>query len=591
MIKLKANPFYLDDKGVKWVEDTLATMTLEEKVGQLFCPIGVTGAEGFLQHLLSDIKVGAMMFRPGSKDEIRGINKRIQEITKIPLMLAANIECGGNGVIAEGTNFGKPMAVAATGNIENAYRMAKTACAEAGSIGVNWAFAPIVDIDYEFRSPITNVRTFGSDQETIINCAEQYLKAADEEECAASIKHFPGDGFDERDQHLLTSINNQSVEEWRESFGEIYGTLIDKGAKTVMIGHIAQPELVKKVKPTASTKEQLLPASLSEPILKNILRDELGFNGLTITDATLMLGFTSVMPRSKSVPMSVAAGCDMFLFNKSLDEDFAYMLQGIKDGILTEERLNEAVTRILATKASLKLHEKQEQGKLIPDESAMDIIGSDEYVSWQKQNADESITLVKDTQNLLPLSPEKTKRVYLNVIGHSDSPDDPNVAIIKELFEKEGFEVTVRNRSVSLSVMDLAGQTELTPEKKALMGEFFSGVEDFKKKQDLYVYVANMETKSNNTIIRLEWNVLFGVGDDAPWFTEEVPTLFVSLQNPYHLFDAPMMKTYINAYDNNSFSRQALMDKLMGRSEFRGKSPVDPYCGNKYIKMMSESLY
>lgn len=582
MVDLKGRPFYLKEKDVQWVQDTLAAMTLEEKVGQIFCPIGTNGEEGYLRHLLADLKVGAMMFRMAPKDELYAINKRIQEIAKIPLLLAANLESGGNGAVVEGTTFGKPMAVAATGNEENAYRMGKVACREGAAVGVNWAFAPIVDIDQEFHSPITNVRTFGSDQETIIKCALGYMKAADEEMVAVSIKHFPGDGTDERDQHLLTSVNCLPADEWRNTYGNIYQTLIDHGAKTVMVGHIAQPALVKELNPDASKSETLLPATLSKELMTGVLRDELKFNGLVVTDSTQMVGFSCAMPRKQAIPTALANGCDMILFNRDLEEDYQYVLWGLQEGILTEARLDEAVTRILATKASLSLHEKKAADTLVPEPSAKDIIGCGEFRKWAEQCADESVTLVRDTQNLLPLSPQKTKRVYLNVIQHDLSPSHEVVQEMRRLFENEGFEVTVRNRETRIGVENIIG-LNLTPEKEMMVKEIVRGVEAFKESYDLYVYIANVETASNNTVIRLNWNVLFGLGDDAPWFTAEIPTLFISTQNPYHLFDAPMMKTYINTYDNNEFSRAALMDKLMGRSPFKGQSPVDPYCGNPYI--------
>lgn len=582
MVDLKGRPFYLKEKDVQWVQDTLAAMTLEEKVGQIFCPIGTNGEEGYLRHLLADLKVGAMMFRMAPKDELYAINKRIQEIAKIPLLLAANLESGGNGAVVEGTTFGKPMAVAATGNEENAYRMGKVACREGAAVGVNWAFAPIVDIDQEFHSPITNVRTFGSDQETIIKCALGYMKAADEEMVAVSIKHFPGDGTDERDQHLLTSVNCLPADEWRNTYGNIYQTLIEHGAKTVMVGHIAQPALVKELNPDASKSETLLPATLSKELMTGVLRDELKFNGLVVTDSTQMVGFSCAMPRKQAIPTALANGCDMILFNRDLEEDYQYVLWGLQEGILTEARLDEAVTRILATKASLSLHEKKAADTLVPEPSAKDIIGCGEFRKWAEQCADESVTLVRDTQNLLPLSPQKTKRVYLNVIQHDLSPSHEVVQEMRRLFENEGFEVTVRNRETRIGVENIIG-LNLTPEKEIMVKEIVRGVEAFKESYDLYVYIANVETASNNTVIRLNWNVLFGLGDDAPWFTAEIPTLFISTQNPYHLFDAPMMKTYINTYDNNEFSRAALMDKLMGRSPFKGQSPVDPYCGNPYI--------
>lgn len=154
----------------------------------------------------------------------------------------------------------------------------------------------------------------------------------------------------------------------------------------------------------------------------------------------------------------------------------------------------------------------------------------------------------------------------------------------KTLFEREGFQVTVRDRRVNITVQDMADVAGMSPEKKALMHEMYRSVEEARKSTDLYVYICNMENASNNTTLRLNWNVAFGLGDDAPWFVSEIPALMISTAYPYHLFDAPMMKTYGNAYSGNRPFREAVMEKLMGRSPFTGCSPVDPFCGREDTK-------
>ena len=583
MIDLKANPFYLNDEQIKWVNDTLGAMTLEEKAGQVFCPMGYAGDEESLKHFVCELGVGAMMYRPGPKADIQETHRKIQAMAKIPLLLAANTEAGGNGLAFEGTTFGQPMAVAATGDPENAYRMGYVACAEGAALGLNWSFAPIVDIDREFHNPITNTRTFGSDIDMVIACGSRYMDAANENNVAVSIKHFPGDGVDERDQHILTSVNSLGCEEWMATYGKVYSTLIQKGAKTVMVGHIAQPAWTKQLNPEATRKETLLPASLNKEILTGLLRGELGFNGMISTDATPMVGFTAAMSRRLAIPTAIAAGADMILFNKSLDEDYGYLLEGVKSGILSVERLDEAVTRILATKASLALPEKQAAGTLVPGPEALDTVGCEKFGNWADEVADKSVTLVHDTQELLPISPRKFRRVYLNVIQKSVSPEDELVLHWKKLFEDEGFEVTVRDRRVTIEPPDFS-DSDLSPEKQYMLYELNRGVEDMKKNYDLYVYVVNMQNASNNTTLRLNWNVVFGMGDDAPWLTSEIPVMMISTAYPYHLFDAPMVETYINAYSAAPRFTKAVMDKIMGRSEFKGVSPVDPYCGKDYIK-------
>ena len=214
MFDYKANPFYLNDNEIKWVEDTYEGMSLEEKLGQLFCPIVFTKDEKELKELVQEKHIGGMLYREGPGEELRQAHKVLQDAAKIPLLTASNLEYGGNGSAIEGTYFGREMLVAATQDTEKAYQLGKVSCSEGAAVGVNWSFAPVVDLDQNYHNPITNVRTFGNDQQTVINMGKAYIKAAQEEGVATSVKHFPGDGVDERDQHLLTSVNSLSCEEW-----------------------------------------------------------------------------------------------------------------------------------------------------------------------------------------------------------------------------------------------------------------------------------------------------------------------------------------------------------------------------------------
>lgn len=576
MTNLKAKPFNLDDKGIKWVEDTLKGMTLKEKIGQLFCLPGFTTDKNTLEMLTQQIGIGGVMYRPADGKTVQESHGILQNSSKIPLLLAANLEAGGTGLIFEGTNFAKPLQVGATDDAEMGYALGKISCSEGAAVGANWAFAPIVDIDMNFRNPITNCRTFGDNADLVIKMAKRYMDAANEEGVAVSIKHFPGDGVDERDQHLLTSVNSLSVEQWDNTYGRVYQELIDYGAQTVMVGHIALPAYAKKINSELSDKP--VPASLSKELVTGLLRNKLGFNGLVITDASQMIGYTVGIRREDAVPTSIAAGCDMFLFTKNMEEDIEYMFKGYHKGIITDERLNEAVTRILATKAALKLHEKQDSNTLVPGEEALAIVRNERHIEWAKECADKSVTLVKNIDNLLPLNNNKYKKVYLNVLEDSDDINSSLRTKMKTLLEAEGFDVDLRNRDFNVDTQSIM---EGNPDPRTLevMQEIGARVSDFTSKYDLAIYVANFETASNNTVIRINWKGLAGMGDDAPWFAAEVPTVFISLANPYHLLDVPMVHTYVNAYTNNEFVLESLMDKLMGRSEFKGKSPVDAFCG------------
>lgn len=558
-MNLKAKPFYLADSDIEWVNNTLSQMTEEEKINQLFCLIAYSSDEGYLNYLSQGLKIGGIMCRTMPTDEVVKTVSILQSTTKIPMLIAANLECGGNGVAIEGTRLGCQMAVAATNDKTQAKHLGDICGKEGSSLGVNWAFAPIVDIDRNFRNPITNTRTFGTSTEMVKEFGAAYVEAVQSYGVAAAIKHFPGDGVDERDQHLVTSVNTMSVEEWDDSFGKVYRECIDAGAMSVMVGHIMLPSYTKELNPDVKD-EDLLPATLSYELTTKLLKEKLGFNGLVITDSTTMAGLAVSMDRRRAVPMTIVSGCDMFLFTKNLEEDMQFMRDGVNNGIITSQRLNEAVTKILAFKAALKLHTKNN----VPDiQKIKNNVGSDEHVELSRKCADASITLVKNTQDVLPITPEKYKRVLFYSIESeagemgSGVNKGANMRFMEKLI-KQGFDVT-----------------EFVP-KPGFEGMMASS-EEVKNNYDLIVYSANMATKSNQTVVRIEWAQPMGA--NVPTFIHSVPTIFVSLENPYHLLDVPRVKTYINTYGSSDVILDSLVEKLTGKSEFKGKSPVDAFCG------------
>lgn len=559
-IDLKANPFYLTDTQAAWVTETLSGMTEEEKIGQMFCPISFSSEPDYLEHELLHYHVGGLLFKTSPAKEVRSALYHMQTHSKVPLLCAANLEFGSTGFLTDGTHFAQQMGIGATGNPVHAYRMGYVSCKEAAAVGCNFAFAPVSDPDLNWRNPIVNVRSYGSDPDTVLEMCRAYHKGAKENHVAVAVKHFPGDGVDEVDQHLLVSVNTLSCEEWDSIYGRIYRGLIEDGVPSFMIGHIDQPAWRHRLNPVLS--EGTMPATLSKELMTGLLREQLGFNGLIITDATPMVGYNCSMRRADAVPTTIAAGADMFLFNKDLAEDFGYMQDGIRRGILTWARVDEAVTRILALKASLGLADKPKR-EVVPPTQAMACIGCAQHHTWGRQCADEAITLVKDTQGALPLSATKTKRLLLEVLG--GFPKDEHIAqYMQKKLTAEGFQVTIYERED--------------------FGTYRFGVKPFTDTFDAVLYLGNVENTSNMTTNRLNWFTFWGHGNNVPWFVHEVPTVFASLANPYHLVDVPMITTYINCYSNNDDTLDALVEKLMGRDSFRGHSPTDPFCGKDFLK-------
>lgn len=559
---LRLKPFYLNEVQINWVKNTLEGMTEEEKIGQLFCLITYTSEQGYLHQLVDRYKIGGIMGRQMNLDEVCLTVNTVQERSRIPLLIAANFEAGGDGLIKEGTNIGPNMQVGACNDPKMAEKQGYVCAREGLAAGANWAFAPVIDIDKNFRNPIMSTRLYGSDDDLVAECGKAYTRAAQALGMAVSIKHFPGDGVDERDQHLVTSINSLSCEEWDATFGKAYQASIEAGAMTVMVGHIMQPEYSRRLCPDIKD-EEILPATLAPELVQGLLRGKLGFNGMIVTDATTMAGFYIPMHRREAVPKTIAAGCDMFLFSKNLDEDYRYMTEGVKNGIITPERLDEAVMRILATKAALKLPEKKEDGSLLADpENARKIVGCEEHKKYELECSDRAVTLVKNKQNLLPLKVEKYRRVMLYPIVSGESAfgggGEDVGGIMKEALEREGFEVTIFQPNQGYEGMSAP----------------YSDIADH---FDLIIYAANMSTKSNQTVVRIEWAQPMGA--NCPNYQAAVPTIFISFANPYHLIDVPRIRTVINAYKFKDANIQAVIDKMLGRSSFKGQSPVDAFCG------------
>lgn len=414
MVDMKAKPFHLTDEDCKWVEDTIADMSLDEKIGQLFFNMGSSREEDYLKMTVNDYHIGGIRYNPGKAEEIHEQNRILQEYSKIPLIIACNTENGGDGACTDGTMIGSQTKIAATGNADYAYELGRMANKEAAAIGCNLSFAPVSDILYNWENPVIGLRTYGNDPHRVAVMTKAYLDGAHENPgfcCAA--KHFPGDGLDFRDQHVANSVNTMSCEEWDRTFGMVYGNLIDNGLEAIMVGHIMQPAYARHFNPAISDDE-MMPATLSPELIQGLLRDKLKFNGMVLTDASHMVGLTCRMKRSDVLPAAIAAGVDMFLFFNEMEEDFASMKQGVLDGRISEERLDDALHRILALKAHMGLHRKAKNEIVPPLEKLHETVGCREHIEMQKEISDRSVTLVKyKDKDVLPLTPQKYKRIMI----------------------------------------------------------------------------------------------------------------------------------------------------------------------------------
>jgi beta-N-acetylhexosaminidase len=571
-IDLTEKPFYLKDDDVKWVKETIAVMTIEEKIGQLFINLGKSTEENYIRDLAERYHIGGVRYTETAAEKIYEQNKLYQAYSKIPVLIAANCETGGNGACKEGTLVATEAQCGATHSDRAAYEMGRISGIEADAIGCNWTFGPIVDILFNWRNTIVNTRAFGKDPKEICDMAKAYVKGVQESNILACAKHFPGDGVEERDQHLLMGVNDLSCEEWDNSFGKVYKELIDDGLESIMVGHIALPSYSKKLKPDIKMDE-IMPATLAPELITDLLRNQLGFHGLVLTDASHMGGLLGAKPRSEQVPGAIAAGCDMFLFLHDIEEDIQYMMDGYKQGIITEERLQDALERILGMKARLKLHRKHAQKVYAGNKDNLKKIGCLEHRSIAKSIADQSITLVKDTQQILPIDIRLKKRARLYYLESEPTSyqlgTDPAKQIVIEELRNAGFDLDVNE---SYYEMEAKKSSPFNRYKAMEMPT----VEEFKNNYDVVFVFVHMKGYAQENNVRVKYSAAHS--NELPWWVREVPTVCVSLSYTNHLYDLPMMKTYINAYAPTRECIQATIDKIVGKSEFMGKYNDNVWC-------------
>ena len=576
MVDLKAKPFYLDDEQLRWVEDTIASMTLDEKLSQLFVLLkGVPGVdEAQIKSLMETARPGGMRWQGGDKKTVALQNTLFQKYSRIPVFVAGNCDDGGVGVLPkEGTFVATAAEAGASAGVETAYRMGYVAGREASAIGVNWMFNPVADVYKNWRNTIVNTRSFGSDAGRVTECVRAYIRGIKDANphMACTCKHFPGDGWDELDPHLSPAHNEATVEDWMQSYGLVYKTMIDEGLEAVMTGQISLPAWSRRVRP-GIRNEEILPASLAPELLQDLLRGELGFNGLIISDASHMIGMAGVMARRDAVPKAIAAGCDMFLFANDFREDLGYLRAGYVSGVVTEERLSDALHRVLGLKAHLKLYDNTVR---YPDPKLLDEVGCAQFRQYTAEAADRGVTLVKDTRALLPIDTKKKNRALLIYVrstpnSKGDSGDGVRERIAEEL-KRVGFTVTQ-----CPSFYDRENTEGVNPMNFVRM-MMMDKREDFKKKYDVVFVFINVKGYAQKNVERMSWSS--GHSMELPWYTEEVPTVGVSLNYTNHLVDVANIHTFINAYGPNTENIRAAAEKIAGLSAFHGTADDTVFCG------------
>ena len=585
MVDLRAKPYYLSDEDIAWVEAAIAGMTDEEKVGQLFFDNNGGASDEELREIIAKYHLGGFRYNGIKSHRVREVIEVLQTASPIPLFIACNTESGGNGSGTDGTYIGSGIKIAATDKVEYARQLGFLSNEEAAAMGNNMAFAPVCDIHYNWQNTEVVSRCFGHDVQRVLDMSVAYVEGVHQIPGYASVcKHFPGNGQDFRDAHLSSNINEFTREEWMATYGKVYKALFDAGVEGVMGGHIMMPKYMQEVKP-GITDDEMLPATLCPEILTGLLRDELGFNGIVISDATHMVGMTNRMTRKDMVAASINAGCDMFLFYNDADEDIGWMLEAYRSGVISEERMTDALRRILGLKAHMGLN-KMAKEDIVPSVETLErTLGAQKYTDAAADIAKDAITLVKyKDEGVLPITPAKYKRIMLvNIKGEDGAMAQlmkfafgggaakSAADLLCEKLKEKGFDAFVYE-----SPIDKAKRLAAEGKGGGFNDMYKAGkaaIADFVAQQDLVITVFNVANG------RPSFGFSKG-GGEIPWYVHELPVIGISVNAPTMLADVPTLRTYINAYDSRPYTLDALVEKLMtGPEAFTGVDPIDSFCG------------
>ena len=548
-MELTAKPFYLSKGDIKWVEKTRDAMSTEDKIRQIFIHISKEDDAAAIAKFSAMKPGGLHRFMGPDLEPAWRATRQFMQSCEVPPFITGDIEGGGHGSSAM-LQFPNNLGLSAANDLKLSARLLEAVCTEARALGFNWSFTPCIDINHETESAIVGTRSYGSDVNRIAAQAKVHAATLQKNGIAATAKHWPGEGFDARDQHLVTTCNPLTMTQWHKTFGKLYSELIDQGVLSVMSAHIALPAYMKR----ALGLEKLRPASINKQLNLNLLRKDLGFNGLIISDATPMGGLTSFSAREQQVPEVIENGCDIFLFSPNAQADFDFMLKGLREKRLSEQRLEDAVTRILALKAALGLHKKTLDERILPYEQVREIVKSAKHLGVAKQAADKSITLVKDVQKLLPLSPIKHKRITLIDRGAPNMFGGPRqqLEVFAEELRLRGFVIT----------------------------PFNAEAEPSKANTDLLLYVMATESSLGLSHIHIDWLAehqnFQGI---MARYWHDIPTMMISFGHPYYLRDCPRMPTYVNAYSTIAAVQRAAAEALCSKAKMKGTSPIDVFAG------------
>lgn len=507
--------------------ELVAAMSPRELLNQVCCPTyGRVGADregGF----------GSMFFHPTKREELEEQIARFKTNCKIPPFIVSDLECGAGSMVLGATRFPTMMSLGQAGSPDLAYEVGAIAATEAGELGYNWTFSPVADLAHDPDSPVVSTRSAGKDPGHAVKIVSAYMRGLQDHGMMATIKHFPGDGYGTYDQHLTTPVNPLDRQSWYDGPGKVFQDLIDDGAMVVMPGHISLPAFDDIDEATGVYP----PATISRKLLVDLLREEMGFEGLIVTDAVEMGGLVGYMNYFDACALALENGCDILLFPRMDDVFYLEMDRRLELGMLSLESLRERASRVVSLKIQLGLMEG-DSVKVKPD--------TERNQSVAREVVAQSLTVVRDRQGLVPYPIKKQTRVlHVAIMNGSDR--------YTELFDKIKQELAKYTDQVTQWI-------DPGPDR------LYRGMVDHEF--DLVVCSIGSKLSYGLNVVRLHDEVARNMM--GGWTKLGTPIIFVSHYHPFvHKEYEMAIDTMVNTYGDIECTVEYLVEGLFGKRELK----------------------
>jgi beta-N-acetylhexosaminidase len=577
------DPIHLDNAGRKWAEKTFRHMSDEEKVGQLFMiwvkvqflndedPTWLQLRENVQKYHIGSLGMtvpsdGTLLAKSQPYTAAELLN-RLQKSSTLPLIFAADFERGVSMRLNGPTVFPHAMAFGATGKPENAEEEGRITALESRAIGVHLNFFPDADVNSNPANPIINTRSFGEDPQQVGDYVAAYIKGAHEGSMLATAKHFPGHGDTATDSHL--GVAQVTGDEKRLEAVELppFKRAIEAGVDAVMVAHVTAPALDAGPNRVATT---------SQSIVDGLLKEQMGFHGVVVTDALDMAGLTRLYASNvgRAAVETFKAGNDWLIIPADLDKSYHAMLDAVRSGEISRDRLDQSVRKILELKASLGLN----KARLVDPHRLAEKVGKPENVAVGQRIADEAITLVRDNGTMLPLRPSPTAGTTSQVLPYQSLTETRNRLVVV-IFSDDlrGESGRTLERQILARVPDariLYADSRSAEGVKASVADVVRGAEHVIAA--LYVVPTAGRAIQGAGGLTNTVAVDDAIGGLLNTILENAAdrTVVLAMGNPYVIGDFPAIQNYVCAFSNATVSETAVVKALFGEIPISGHLPV-----------------